>query len=177
MKKAVLLLFAYAFINNINGQGTKAETQQDAMQHLRWLTGTWRGTSELIVAGKKQITYIQETIKPVLDGTIFTVSAIGKAADTSTQKLTLVYNSFGVISYDVQNRQYRWKTWRNPGNTYDENTFKVGDHSFEYIAGENGGYMRYKATLNEQSQWIETGEFSKDNATWRLFITMKLFKR
>jgi len=178
MKKTALLLLglflsiAYSF-----AQETKAQTQQAAMQQLKWLTGRWTGKSEVTVEGHTEVTNVQELITPMLNGTIYTVSARGTAIDSGTDKMTLVYNSFGVISYNVKDKQYHWRTWRNPGDSYDEAAFKVGDNSFEYLTNENGGFMRYKATLNDKGQWVETGEFSKDKMTWGLFITMTLTKR
>jgi len=158
-------------------QDTKVQTQQAAMQQLRWLIGKWTGTSELTVEDNKEITYVQEIITPMLNGTIYTVSARGTAKDSVTNKMTLVYNSYGVISYNVKDKQYHWRTWRNPGDSYDEAIFKVGENSFEYITNENNGVVRYKAGLNEQGQWVETGEYSKDKQTWGLFINMVLNKR
>lgn len=178
MKKgALLLLGLIVFVTASFAQETKAQSQQAAMQQLRWLVGRWSGTSEVNVNGNKQITYVQEIITPMLNGTIFTVSARGTALDSATNKMTLVYSSFGVISYNVKDKQYRWRTWRNPGDSYDEANFKVGENSFEFISNENGGYMRYKANLNENGQWVETGEYSKDKQTWGLFINMTLTKR
>jgi hypothetical protein len=178
MKRTALLLIGiFYFITTSLSQETKAQTQQFAMEQLKWLVGRWTGKSEVTVEGHRQVTYVQEIITPMLNGTIFTVSARGTATDSATNKMTLVYNSFGVVSYNVKEKQYRWRTWRNPGDSYDEATFKVNENSFEYIANENGGYMRYKANLNEQGQWVETGEFSKDKIVWGLFITMTLNKR
>lgn len=178
MKKTALLLISiFYFIITSFSQETKTQTQQFAMEQLKWLVGKWTGKSEVTVGGHTQITYVQEIITPMLNGTIFTVSARGTATDSATNKITLVYNSFGVVSYNVKEKQYRWRTWRNPGDSYDESTFRVDENSFEYIANENGGFMRYKANLNEQGQWLETGEFSKDKQIWGMFITMTLNKR
>jgi hypothetical protein len=178
MKKTALLLISLLyFITYSFSQDTKAQTQQFAMEQLKWLVGKWTGQSEVTVEGKTQVTFVQEIITPMLDGTIFTISARGSAMDSASNKMKLVYNSFGVVSYNVKDKQYHWRTWRNPGDSYDDATFKVGDNSFEFISNENGGYMRYKANLNEQGQWVETGEFSKDKETWGLFIRMTLSKR
>ena len=178
MKKTALLLISlFYFITASFSQETKAQTQQAAMEQLKWLIGKWSGKSEVTVEGHTDVTYVQEIINPMLDGTIYTVAAQGSAIDSAKDKMKPVYNSFGVISYNTKEKQYRWRTWRNPGDSYDEATFKVGDKSFEYISNENGGYMRYKANLNEQGQWVETGEFSKDKQTWGLFIRMTLTKK
>src|SRR5689334_5951105 len=130
MKKTALLLIGLLyFIYPSFSQETKAQTQQMAMQQLKWLIGRWTGRSELTVEGQTIVTYVQEIITPMLDETIFTVSARGTSIDSATNKMKLVYNSFGVVSYNVKEKQYRWRTWRNPGDTYDEESFKVGENS------------------------------------------------
>lgn len=156
------------------GQDNEAMSQQAAMQKLKWLVGEWEGKSEVNVDGQQQITFVKESITPMLNGTIFTISAQGTAPDSASKELTLVYNSFGVISYNAADKKYHWRTWRNPGDKYDETTFKVTDSTFEYITKESGGFMRYRAHLNSADQWVETGEYSHDKETWGLFITMKL---
>ena len=179
MKKAGLLLLSLLVfsIAAFSQETAKAQTQQTAMQRLRWLIGRWSGTSEVNVENNRQVTYVQQIITPMLNGTIFTVSARGTALDSATNKMALVYNSFGVISYNVKEKQYRWRTWRNPGDSYDEAAINIADSSYEYIANENDGFMRYKSRLNEKGQWVETGEYSKDKQTWGLFINMTLNKR
>ena len=178
MKKGALwLLSLIVFIATTYAQETKVQTQQASMQQLRWLIGRWSGTSEITVDSSKQTTYIQEMITPMLNNTIFTVSARGTAFDSVTNKMTLVYNSFGVISYNVKEKQFHWRTWRYPGVDYDDAIIKVDSNAFEYITNENGGYIRYKASLNENGQWIETGESSKDKQSWDLFVSMILTKR
>src|SRR3954453_913865 len=175
MKKTALLLISLLYVITTSfSQENNAQTQQNAMQQLKWLVGRWVGKSELTVKGQTIVTNVQEIITPMLNGAILNVSARGTSLDSATNKMKIVYNSFGVVSYDVKEKQYHWRTWRNPGDSYDEITIKVVDGSFEYITNENGGYMRYKANLNEQGQWIETGEFSEDKQTWGLFIRMTL---
>jgi len=176
-KTALLLLHLLLVITATFSQETKTQTQQAAMQQLRWLIGRWTGKSEVTVPGNRQLTNVQEIITPMLNGTIFTVAARGTAIDSVTNKMTLVYNSFGVISYNIKDKQYHWRTWRNPDDSYDEAIIKVGENSFEYITNENNGSMRYIATLNDNGQWVETGELSKDKQSWGQFATMTLNKR
>src|SRR4051794_40367240 len=99
MKKTALLLISiFYFITASFSQETKAQTQQAAMQQLKWLVGRWTGRSELSVEGHTIVTYVQEIITPMLDETIYTVSARGSSMDSTTGKIKPVYNSFGVIS-------------------------------------------------------------------------------
>lgn len=178
MKITALLLMSLLYCITLSfSQETKVQTQQSAMQQLKWLVGRWTGKSELTVDGHTQVTYVQEIITPMLNGTIYTVSARGTTTDSVTNKTTLVYNSYGIISYNVKDKQYRWRTWRNPGDSYDENAIKVDEDSFDYISNENSGAVRYKANLNDKGQWEETGEVAKDKQNWTVFITMTLNKR
>lgn len=181
MKKGLLFLLLSSAILQVSAQDitieTKQEKQQNAIDQLQWLIGKWSGQSEVDVEGIHHTTFITETITPALDGTILTISARGTEADSLTKKMTVVYTSYSVISYDEKSKKYRWSTWRNPGNSYDSYDFKVGSNSYEYIADERGGKMRYTAQLNDKKEWTSTGDYSKDGLSWGKFITMILRKR
>ena len=124
-----------------------------------------------------QVTNIRESVQKALDGTILLINVWATDKDSNTNRQSLAYSAFSVISYDVTNRKYRWTTWRNNGKDYDEHSFTVGDREFEYITDENGGKVRYKARLGEGGAFLETGEYSKNETDWAEFITMKLVKK
>lgn len=151
--------------------------QKEAIAKLRWLVGNWSGYSTVTVDGEKRITNIRESIQPGLDGTILMINVWATDKDSNSNRQSLAYTSFSVISYNKKEDKYRWTTWRNSGNDYDEHSFKVGDQSFEYTSDENGGKTRYKAHLGSKGEFLETGEYSKNGDEWGQFITMTLYKR
>lgn len=150
--------------------------QKEAIRKLNWMLGTWAGTSTVNVDSTKQITNIRETVQSSLDGTILQITVVATDKDTNTRRQSLAYTSFSVISYDLKNKKYRWTTWRNNGDDFDQHEFSVGDNSFEYVNDESGGKVRYKASLGSKGEFLETGEYSKNGTTWGQFITMKLVK-
>lgn len=150
--------------------------QKAAVNKLRWMTGAWTGSSEVSVDGQTQITAIQETVRAALDGTILQINVSATDKDSNTQHRSLAYTSFSVISYDLRDKTYRWTTWRNNGDAFDQKNFKVGDNSFEYTDRENGSEVRYKAVRGSKGEFLETGEYSKNGTDWTKFITMKLVR-
>ncbi len=97
--------------------------------------------------------------------------------DTNTNRQSLAYTAFSVISYDVKTINTAGIRGETVVMLYDEHPFKVGDQSFEYVSDENGGQVRYKASLGSKGEFLETGEYSEDGTAWGEFITMKLFKK
>ncbi len=150
--------------------------QKEAIQKLRWMLGNWTGASVITVDNQKRVTHIKELVQPSLNGNILLITVRATDADSTTKKQSLAYTSFSVISYDVNNKKYRWTSWRTNGRDYEEQPFMVGVHSFEYITREDGKPVRYKAAFGSKGEFVETGEYQKKGSSWEEFITMKLIK-
>ena len=151
--------------------------QKTAIQKLHWMVGNWSGTSIALRNEGNRITNIRESVSEALDGTLLLIHVTATDKDSDTQRQSIAYTAFSVISYDVTNEKYRWTTWRNSGVSYDEHSFTVGDRSFEYITEEKKQKVRYKAMLSEENAFLETGEFFGNDDKWIQFITMKLMKK
>ncbi len=175
MKLFFVIVINFVFLFHVMAQKGNAE-QIEAIEKLHWMTGSWSGTSLVNADNQQNLTNIRETVQPALDGTILLINVWATDKDTNTNRQSLAYTAFSVISYDLKNKKYKWTTWRNSGNAYDQHDFKVGDNSFEYTTDENGGKTRYRASFSN-GEFFETGEFSKNGDNWTQFITMKLQKR
>lgn len=174
MRTLFLLLFFTSFLMTSFAQKGNPE-QKAAIKKMQWLIGDWRGTSTVLVDGLKRITNIKESVQTALDGTILQITVRATDKDSSTRLQSLAYTSFSVISYDIKKQVYRWTTWRNNGNDYDQYPFTVGDNFFEYTSENNDGKVRYKGMLGSKGEFLETGEFLKKDS-WQQFINMKLIK-
>ena len=150
--------------------------QKEAMQKLRWMIGSWAGKSFANIDNEKRVTYIRETVQSSLDNTILLINVRATDANSLSQKQSLAYTSFSVVSYDIAGKKYRWTSWRTNGRDYEEEPFIAGDNSFEYATKENGKGVRYKASLSNKGEFLETGEYQINNTSWQEFITMKLIK-
>ena len=150
--------------------------QKEAIHQLQWMIGNWSGTSIAMIDSQKIITNIRESVEPALDATILLINVRATDKDSNTNRQSLAYTSFSVISYDLKNKRYLWTSWRNNGNNYDQHEFKVGSQSFEYSSTDNGNTTRYKAALGSEGEFLETGEYSKKGGAWEPFISMKLTK-
>ena len=173
--KGLLFVFTLIFASVTFAQKGNRE-QKEAMQKLRWMTGSWAGNSFANVDNEKRVTHIHETVQSSLDGTILLINVRATDADSISHKQSLAYTSFSVVSYDVANRKYRWTSWRTNGRDYEEEPFIVGGNSFEYSTKESGNEVRYKAILSNKGEFLETGEYQINNTSWQSFISMKLIK-
>ncbi len=157
---------------------TPEKTQKESIKKLSWLLGEWSGTSVVNMGGKKNsIVYVNESVRPSLDSTIYIIKGQGFEKDSLTKKDIIVHDAFAVVSFDEKLNKFRWSAWRIPGGTYGDLEITLGDKSFEWSTNVQGGQTRYKARLNEKGQWIEVGEFSKDGIKWFKYITLTLNKK
>ena len=175
MRYITMIVITLFYSSMLIAQRGNAE-QKAAIDKLRWMTGSWAGTSTVKTDSIMQVTNIRETIVSALDGTILQITVRATDKDTNTNRQSLAYTAFSVISYDLKDKKYVWTSWRNTENDYDQHSFTVGDNSFEYISKENGGQVRYKASSGSNGEFLETGEYSKNGSDWGQFITMKLLK-
>ena len=175
MKFLFIITISAVFSLSCLAQKGGAE-QKAAMQKLHWMTGNWSGTSTASANKIKKITYIRESVLPALDGTILLVNVKATDKDSVTNRQTLAYTSFSVISYDAGSKKYRWTSWRTNGHDYEEEPFTVGTNSFEYIAHKEEGKVRYKANLSSKGEFLEKGDYTTDGTSWTPFINMRLLK-
>ena len=175
MKALFLLLISTVFSLTLSAQKGNPE-QKEAMKKLQWMIGDWNGRSTTAADEQNRVTNIKESVQPALDGTLLLINVRGTDKDSSTRLQSLAYTSFSVISYDTKKQTYRWTTWRNSGSSYDQYSFTVGEATFEYTSSEEGGKVRYKGMLGSNGEFLETGDYAKDNGNWQPFISMKLIK-
>ena len=175
--KKLIIFFLTINCGIICGQ-TPEKIQNESIKKLSWLLGEWSGTSVVNMGGKKNtIVYVNESVRPSLDSTIYIINGQGFERDSLTKKDVIVHDAFAVVSFDDKQNKFRWSAWRIPGGTYGDLEITLGDKSFEWSTKVQGGQTRYKARLNEKGQWIEVGEFSKDGIKWFKYITLTLDKK
>lgn len=172
--KKLIIFFLTINCGIVCGQ-TPEKIQKESIKKLSWLLGEWSGTSVVNMGGKKNsIVYVNESVRPSLDSTIYIINGQGFERDSLTKKDVIVHDAFAVVSYDEKQNKFRWSAWRIPGGTYGDLEITLGDKSFEWSTKVQGGHTRYKAHLNQKGQWIEIGEFSKDGVKWFKYITLTL---
>lgn len=138
--------------------------QREAMKKLAYMNGVWRGPAWTIVGnGQKHHITQTERIGPFLDGTIKVIEGRGYEPDGRAS-----FNAFGVISYDLQKKQYVMRSYAQGYSGDFELKMNDTGYSWEVPAGP-GMTIRYTATVKDGA-WKEVGDrIVKDKEPVRFF--------
>jgi len=166
-------LAAVAFVGAIAAdEPTPKEVQQREMKKLDWLVGRWNGAGWILMGpqGRHELTQT-ETIEAKLDGLVLVIEGLGKAKDDGST----VHAALALVSYDHRAKTFRWHAITPEGQIDTE--AKVGTDKLEWsLQIPQRGRMRYTITRNDKGEWVEIGEMSQEDQTWRKFFEMTLRK-
>jgi len=167
---AVLLLFPAFAPAQQPSEAHKAE-----MKKLDFLAGKWKGPATATTREGKQDLTQTEVIEYRLGGTILTVEGTGRGKLAGKTEEAVIFNAFAVISYDADAKKHRIKAYRMEGTaveadlTVTEKGFKWG-----FKPPQGGVEVRYVMTINDKSEWYQTGEYTLDGKAWTKFFEMTL---
>lgn len=171
MKTHIILCVLVTYSALISAQNP-TEKQQEAMEKLSWLEGTWKGAAWTQMGPQKRDTFwMTETISYKLDRTIVEVEGIGK--DKTGE---VAHHARAVISYNANTQKYQWHAWRIPGGIFSEHEPQLSEKGFTWAMEVPSGNIRYEVTHTEEDGWFETGEFSSDGESWTKFFEMNLHR-
>lgn len=178
MKNTLILLLMLAmnilFSNSLPAQD--AAGNDNLKPFNAWL-GHWQGESSMKMGnGPARTARVDERVESKLEGAIIIVEGVGKAVNAATQQEMVVHHAFGVLSYDLNTKEYKFKTYLKDGRGTDAWVKLTGDNTFQWgFDIPNRGKTRYAITIDPAKKtWHETGEFSADGSTWIPFIEMNL---
>ncbi|MFH1680383.1 MAG: hypothetical protein ABIH26_07035 [Candidatus Eisenbacteria bacterium] len=174
MKALTLLFLVFVFILPSAAQSPESP-QVEAMKRLDWCVGTWKGEARTQMSPREVLSIgMTETIEKRLDGTILVVEGVGRKILSSGEEGDIVHQTFGVLSHDAEAGRYVWRTWSMPGGLYNEQEPAVSDSGFSWSMEVSRGRVRHTVTLDENGDWNEAGEFSRDGEEWKGFFEMVL---
>ena len=136
------------------------------------LIGTWEGEGWTMLGPNERAEFKQtELVEAKANGHAITVEGLGKDKESGE----LVFQAFGVFSYDAEKDAYVLTTFQTEGYSITMNP-EVTDDGFIWGFDVPQGTVRYTATLTDTS-WTEIGEFSPDGGeTWFQTFEMNLTK-
>ena len=113
----------------------------------------------------------EEKVEYKLDGTVLLIEGTGKDGAGN-----IAFNAMGIINYDVNGKQLKFKTYLKDGRSADAYFNITGENSYEWgfdIPG--GGKSKYTIAIDPvQKTWNEKGEYSGDGSNWFTFVELKL---
>lgn len=162
---ALMLLFPAA-------AAAQHASASEKMASLTFLAGEWSGTGWIIMGDGRQSFFQTERVYPTVDGELLVIEGAGYTDETQEH---LVHNAYAVLSHDFRNDTYRMHAYRSGGYMIEAEV-EAGDESFIWtMTDPQWGMIRYTISLNDEDQWSEIGEVSRDDGvSWFQFFEMTL---
>jgi uncharacterized protein DUF1579 len=171
MRKTIVPLLLLCLIAlPLMAQTPSIPDQREAMKKLDFMVGQWKGEGWHERPPGPRTTFTQtENVQKKVDGLALLVEGKGTGKDGAGN-----FEAMGVISYDDQARRYRFVTNTSEGR-HGDFELKLTERGWEWgFALPQGGRVRYTMKLTDDGQWLEIGEYSQDEKTWRRFHEMTL---
>ncbi len=151
-------------------EASEADPGLAAMAKIASLVGRWEGTGWMR-RGPEEPSHTSslENVESRLGGRILLVEGLHHAKKDPSQ---VVHHAFGVISYDPESGQYRFRTHLATGRSGDHEMRLEGEDILWFIDTPRGKF-RYTIRIQD-GEWHETGEFSADGESWQEFFGMDL---
>ncbi|MCB0495199.1 MAG: DUF1579 family protein [Cyclobacteriaceae bacterium] len=162
---AVILILGF----QLKAQDMSMSVKQQ-IEKLSPLVGQWEGTGWYQQGPNNRYEIKQtENVESILNGTLLLVEGKGYVNDS------LAFNAMAFFSYDPYKKEYVIESHLMDGKATvakgffkEDGTFQWG---FEFPNGQ--GQIRYIITFDE-SNWHETGEYSRDGNQWYKTFEMNL---
>lgn len=147
------------------------------MKKLAVFMGAWSGEGWIEYRpGQKSTFKGKETILSKLSGTVIHIEGV-HTSNIKGQDV-IVHEALGIISYDPNIKQYRFRSYLATGITQDAELKIVDDNKFEWGFGDTQrGMFQFTIDRSDPEKWVETGMKSTDGSTWQKFFEMILLKQ
>jgi hypothetical protein len=179
MMKNILIILCILFgaaSSKVSAQ--TSEVGKEKMSVFAPWAGRWQGEGSMLMGpGEPKKSSVDERIESRLDGRLMVIEGIGTATDPSTKTESVVHHAFGVLSYDQNTQQYKFRTYLKDGRETDAWFKLVSENSYQWGFDTPGGKIRYNILIDPvKNTWNETGEFSRDGGSWQKFFQMDLVR-
>lgn len=179
MKNLFIIVFMFAGVlaGRLLAQGQEMGDKEKMEVFADWI-GHWKGESTIQMGpGEPHKSTVDERIEFKLNGMVLMMQGVGKTADTATQKESIVHQALGILSYDQQSSEYKFRTWLGDGRATEAWFKNLTDNKYQWGFETPRGQVRYNISLDpEKKTWYENGEFSSDGSNWHKFLEMNLVK-
>lgn len=169
----ILLIWAAAAM----AQAPEGSANAEKLKAAHFLAGDWRGSGWYISQGKKLKFDQTENIQLKLDGTAMLIEGLGVIQGSEDYNPRNVHASLAVLVWNVDDEKYHMHAFRNDGGYADAIAEFPGKNKMTWGFKYPGtGEIRYTITIDEDGNWVETGEMSSDGKQWNTQLEMTLKK-
>ena len=154
---------------------TYDSAQIEAMGKVSFLEGKWKGRGWVSFGKGKRRHFSQtEQVERKLGGSILAIEGKGMSLEPPGGAPQLIHHAFAVVFYDSKEQRFRMHSFKD-GKFLDAEANVAEDGSFIWgFDLPQRGRIRFTIRLNEDGQWSEIGEFSKDGKKWYQNFEMTL---
>ena len=172
----VFLLLAAPTISAQRPSTAPADTAREKLHALKWLVGDWSGSAKVTTGGQQFAITQHEHVIEAASGTVLLIQGFGTMPD-GTGGERRVFESAGLLSFDMGSRQYKWVSSGGSGYVGISEAQVKGDTLVWFIPDAAGTRSRYTISPTIRGEWQEIGESSKDGVNWTRTFEMALVKK
>ena len=144
-----------------------------AMERLSFMEGRWSGEGWMVRGPAGRITaQMTETVRRGVGGVVLVIDGRGTRPGDAGGDSIVVHHALGVLAFDAASNGYVMRSWIASGQWGDFPVVLV-EGGVSWSREVPGGRVRYTALIGN-GEWHETGEFSRDGATWMPIMDMRL---
>ncbi len=176
MKKLFVLLALLTLSIPIVAQ-TPAANRFDEIKRLDFLVGNWKGDGWIQLGPTERRTFTEtEVVQRKLDGAVLLIEGMGKGKIGGKGEDVTIHSALAVVNYDAQAKAYRFQAYRADGRAINAEA-SVADNALQWSFQDTFGNVRFTIKLNDQGQWYEIGELSRDGKPGIKFFEMTLTRQ
>ena len=150
---------------------------KENIKKLHILEGLWKGEAWMINRDREKEYIIQtEKVQLKQNGRVITIDGTGIDKESLRSKPTVVHDAFAVIYFDEEKQKIQMLAFNRGRHVITEPQIGEQGSLVWGFTVPNMGKVRYTLRLNEQGQWYEIGEVSRDGVQWFQNFEMTLDK-
>lgn len=174
---AAVLLFLSTFMN-VPAQQKPTPEAVEMMKRVEFLSGRWSGGGWIMLGpGQKHTFTGTETASSKLDGTILVIEGLHTIPGEAGAPERVIHNALGVISFDVATKKLKFQSYLADGRSITTEADAPDNRTFIWwMKDPRGNTTRFTSHLEDNGDWVDTGEFSMDGKEWRKFYEMRMKK-
>jgi hypothetical protein len=171
MNKLIVLISLVLSTQHLSAQ-IETASNIEKMRFFEKVEGEWEGVA-FAMTPEGQIEVKQhEKVEYKLNGTILTVEGTGR-----NEMNEIVFHAYGIMYYDAIENAFKIKAFKDNGQVTLAEVEIVKPGEFIWSFSPNPyTHIRYHTKFDD-TEWIETGEYSADKVKWVPIFSMSLTKK
>jgi len=152
-------------------QRPNVKAQGEAMKKLAFLVGTWTGDATTARPNQKIKVRQTEEVSYKLDGLVLLIEGTGRNPESGE----VMFRGASTVAFDDAAGVYHFRAYND--GSYLDAELKVPDRGFEWGYKAGPAQIAFAMKLNDEGDWVETGEVIVGNNPAQRFFDMTVRKQ